>query len=217
MPVSAESDRRSRALAIGLLVFLFVLYVCIPRNASLRDFDPAKLAERETTMWRDYANQSYPKLFYDLYQSSRREYGFSPLDSFRMALAAAHAARLFQPTQSRAEADVALPALEVYYRLLEKGLPATFDYDKAAQLELDWWQARRDKAAPGDYGRTIAATSALVYGVDNPLIVEAGVLRAEAMAYRDARGDKMTAEDWSKVRSQLSAAYNKLKQGIEQR
>lgn len=217
MPVSAESDRRSRVLAIGLLVFLLALYVGVPRNASLRDFDPAKLAERETTMWRDYYNQSYPKLFLDLYLSSRREYGFSPLDSFRMALAAAHAARLFQPTQSRAEAEIALPALEVYYRLLEKGVPGTFDYDKAAQLELDWWQARRDKAAPADYGRTIAATSSLVYGVDNPSIVEAGILRAEAMAYRDARGNNMTAEDWGKVRSQLSAAYSKLKQGIEQR
>uniref|UniRef100_UPI00195364FB hypothetical protein n=1 Tax=Klebsiella pneumoniae TaxID=573 RepID=UPI00195364FB len=92
-------------LLIGLLIFLCLLYIAIPRNASLRDFDPTKLAARETTMWRDSYNQS-PKLFLDHYLSSRRDYGFSPLDSFRMALAAAHAARLFQPTQSREEANV---------------------------------------------------------------------------------------------------------------
>lgn len=217
MPVSADSDRRSRILAIGLLIFLCLLYIAIPRNASLRDFDPAKLAARETIMWRDYYNQSYPKLFLDLYLSSRRDYGFSPLDSFRIALAAAHAARLFQPTQSREEANVALPPLQVYFRLLEKGVSSAFDYDRAAQLELDWWQARREKVAPKDYGRTIAATSALVYGVDNPAIAEAGVLRAEAMAYRDARAGNMTAEDWNKVQSQLAASYAKLRQGLEQR
>lgn len=216
MPVSADSDRRSRILLIGLLIFLCLLYIAIPRNASLRDFDPTKLAARETTMWRDSYNQS-PKLFLDHYLSSRRDYGFSPLDSFRMALAAAHAARLFQPTQSREEANIALPPLQVYFRLLEKGVSTSFDYDRAAQLELDWWQARREKVAPKDYGRTIAATSALVYGVDNPAIAEAGLLRAEAMAYRDARAGSMTAEDWAKVRSQLVAAYTKLKQGLEQR
>lgn len=216
MPVSADSDRRSRFLAIGLLVFLVVLYIAIPRNADLRDFDPAKLAERETAVWRDYYDQRYPKLFLDLYLSSRREYGFSPLDSFRIALAAAHAARLFQPTQSREEATVALPALQVYYRLLEKGVSTTFDYGRAAQLELDWWQARREKAPPQDYGRTIAATSALVYSMDNRAIVESGLLRAEAMAYRDARGNNMSDEDWRKVKGQLSVAYSKLKQGLVQ-
>jgi hypothetical protein len=217
MPVSADSDRRSRVLAVGLLIFLFVLYIAIPRNASLWDFDPDRLASRETKLWRDYYDQRYPKLFFDLYLSSRRDFGFSPLDSFRMALAAAHAARLFQTTQSRDEANAALPALEVYYRLLEKGVSTAFDYDKAAQLELDWWQARRDKAPPQDYGRTIAATTALVYGVDNPLITEAGVMRAQAMAYRDERGRAMTAADWNMVQQRLAAAYGKLKQGLEQR
>ena len=214
MAVSAQSDRQSVKIAIGLFVLVTILYAGIPRNADLRAFDPKEMAERETAMWRDYYDKRYVGLFFELYQSSRAEFRFSPLDSFRIALAAAHAARLFQPTKSRAEAAVALPALEVYYRLLHKGAPVNFDTGKAAQLELDWWQARREKAAPQAYGRTIAETAAMIYGVENPLVAQSGLLRAEAMAFRDARDSKMTDGDWSSVSGQLSAAYGKLKEGI---
>jgi hypothetical protein len=217
MAVSSQTDRQSYKLAIGVLVFGALLYVAMPRNADLRAFDPQRMAERETEMWRDYYDKRYVQLFWDLYSSSRSEFRFSPLDSFRMALAAAHAARLFQPTTSRAEAGVALPPLEVYYGLLRKGAPVDFAADKAAQLELDWWQARREKVAARDYGKTIAAAASLIYGVDNPSIEESGVLRAEAMAYRDARGGRMTDADWRNVSSQLAAAYGKLKDGIARR
>lgn len=215
MTVSAQSDRQSYKIAIGLLLFVAFLYAIIPRNADIRDFDPQSLARRETAMWRDYYDKHYLRLFWGLYRSSRSEFHFSPLDSVRIALAAAHAARLFQPTTSREEATVALPPLEVYYGLLRKGAPVEFDADKAAQLELDWWQARREKVPPADYGRTIAETTAMVYGADNAAIAESGVLRAEAMAYRDARSGKMTDNDWRNITGQLTTAYGKLKQGIE--
>jgi hypothetical protein len=217
MAVSAQSDRQSVKIAIGLFVFVGLLYAGMPRNADLRAFDPQEMAQRETAMWRDYYDKRYVRLFWDLYESSRVEFRFSPLDSFRIALAAAHAARLFQPTTSREAASVALPPLEVYYNLLRKGAPVDFDPDKAAQLELDWWQARREKAAPGDYGQKIAATASMIYGAQNPLIAESGRLRAEAMAYRDARDDKMTDADWRAISSQLAAAYGKLKEGIAKR
>ena len=40
MAVSAQSDRQSYKIAIGLLLFVALLYAIIPRNADLRDFDP---------------------------------------------------------------------------------------------------------------------------------------------------------------------------------
>lgn len=215
MPVSEQSDRRSYKFAITILVFIAILYAGIPRNADLRAFDPARMAARETAMWRDYYEKHYVKLFIDLYRASRREFRFSPLDSFRIALAGAHAARLFQPTRTREEAEIAMPPLEVYYSLLRKGSPASFDPEKAARLELDWWQARREQNQPQDYGRTIAATASMIYGSQNPDIEQSGILRAEAMAYRDARNGRMTRDDWSAVAGQLSMAYGKLKQGID--
>jgi hypothetical protein len=98
--------------------------------------------------------------------------------------------------------------------LLRKGARTNFDPERAAELELDWWQARREKAAPRDYGKTIAATSSMIYGAENPSVTESGLLRAEAMGYRDARSGKMTDNDWGAVSDQLKTAYGKLKEGI---
>jgi hypothetical protein len=96
--------RRAILLILALAVGAAGIYLCWPRKADLRAFDPTGMARLETAMWRDYYEKHYPRLFYHLYEVSRTQFGFSPLDSFRIALSAAQAAKIFQPTRSRAEA-----------------------------------------------------------------------------------------------------------------
>lgn len=202
-------------MAVACLVLLAVaLYWSIPRRADLRTFDPAKMAVLETAMWRDYYDKRYPGLFFHLYLSTRDEFGFSPLDSLKIALAAANAARTFQPTRSREEANAALPSLVSYYRLLARAAPATFDVDQAARLELDWWQARREDVPPETYGRTIAATSSLLYGKSDDLMMQSGIERAQAMAFRDQHRNDMTDADWSAIELELFKAYSKLRRSV---
>ena len=191
-------------------------YAVAPRKSDLRGFEPAGMARLETAMWRDYYERHYPSLFYHLYESSRAQFGFSPLDSFRIALAAAQAAGAFQPTHSRAEAAAALPHLFVYYGLLRAAAPAAFEVAAAANLELDWWQARREQVAPGDYGITIARVAALTYGTpaEGTAMLAYGIGRAQAMAYRDARGAGINEQDWSSIEAQLREAYQQLKLAI---
>ncbi len=111
---------RRRRLWIGML--LIVLAAAAwggwPRRADLRAFEPAEMARLETAMWRDYYEKRYPALFYHLTTLSRTQFGFSPLDSVRIALSAARAANAFQPTRSRAAAAAAMPQLVGYYELL---------------------------------------------------------------------------------------------------
>jgi hypothetical protein len=144
---------------------------------------------------------------------SRTQFGFAPLDGFRIALSAAQAAKAFQPTRSRAAADAALPPLVIYYRLLASAVPGGFDVAEAARLELDWWQARREAVGPRQYGVTVARLAASTYGkpADDPSLLITGIGRAEAMAYRDARGQAMTDPDWSKVECRSRRAYWSLK------
>lgn len=63
------------------------------------------------------------------------------------------------------------------------------------------------------YGITMAEMAALTYGrdKDDAVLRESGVARAEAMAYRDARGRGMTAEDWAAIETQLLRACQLLK------
>ena len=208
--------RRAIVLTLALTAAAIGGYVCWPRKADLRSFDPAAMARLETAMWRDYYDKHYPTLFYHLYEVSRAQFGFAPSDSVRIALAAAQAAKTFQPTRSREAANAALPALVTYYRLLASAAPGGFDVEAAARLELDGWQARREAVGPHDYGVTVARVAAITYGKrpDDPVLLESGVGRAEAMAYRDARGQAMAEQDWSEIEGQLRRAYQRLKAAV---
>jgi hypothetical protein len=207
---------RMICLALALILVAIGAYVSWPRKADLRAFDPAEIARLETVMWRDYYDKRYPALFYHLYELSRTQFGFAPLDSFRIALAAARAAKAFQPTRSREAANAALPALVTYYRLLASATPEGFNVEEAARLELDWWQARREAVGPAQYGVTVARVAAITYGKhpDDPSLVMSGIGRAEAMAWRDARGQGMTETDWSEIECRLRRAYRSLKAAV---
>lgn len=172
------------------------------------------MAQAETLMWRHYYEKRYPPLFADLYGVARDQQGFSPADSARIAFLAARAAKRFQPSRSRAEADAALPDLMDYFALLARAASGKVDVDKAARSELDWWQLRREKVGPDDYGLIVARVSTLLYGVDNAEIRRSGVLRGRAMAYRDGHGSAMTEADWTEIAGQLDASYRLLKQAI---
>jgi hypothetical protein len=200
------------ATAVALVV-LAAAYGLVPRHADLRKFDPPTMARLETAMWRHYYEKKYAALFLDLYDVSRDE-GFSPFDSVRIAFRAAGAARAFQPTTSRAEAQVALPPLTEYFRILAGAAPVPVDTGEIARTELDWWQARRENVTPDRYGLTVARVSTLLYGVDNADMRQAGIVRAQAMAYRDAHGSSMNEADWETISAQLNAAYGLLKRAI---
>ena len=165
-------------------------------------------------MWRHYYEKRYPALFIDLYGVGRSQYGFSPLDSLQLALAAATAAKAFQPSISRAEAEAALPALVSYFRILSGAAPAAFEVEDAARTELAWWQARREAVTPEEYGPIIARVATLVYGVDGDDLRQSGAVRAQAMAYRDAHDANMTETDWSLIADRLELAYGLLKKAL---
>jgi hypothetical protein len=209
-------SRRTVILTLALVSGLIGAYASWPRHADLRRFEPAEIARLETAMWRDYYDKRYPALFYHLYEMSRTQFAFSPLDSLRIALAAAHAAKAFQPTRSREAANAALPPLVTYYRLLASATPGGFDAEAAARLELDWWQARREAVSPEQYGVTVAGVAAITYGKrpDEPSLLISGFGRADAMAYRDARAQAMTDQDWTEIECRLRRAYRSLKAAV---
>jgi hypothetical protein len=213
---TSEIDRRRilRWLAGAAIALTALAYAAIPRHADLAAFDPAEMARLETAMWRHYYEQRYVSLFLALYDVARWQQGFSPLDSVRLALKAVRAAKSFQPSTSRAGAEAALPHLVGYFRILAGGAPAAVDVEDAARTELAWWQARREAVAPEQYGAIIARVSTLLYGVDTADVRRAGILRAQAMAYRDAQGDTMTEADWSAIENELQPAYGLLKKAV---
>jgi hypothetical protein len=74
----------------------------------------------------------------------------------------------------------------------------------------------REAAGPQQYGVTIARVAAITYGkkADDPSLLTSGIGRAEAMAYRDARGQAMTDPDWSEIECRLRRAYRSLQAAV---
>lgn len=208
--------RGSLGVAIALLAALALgaLYLFFPRQADLTAFDPQAMGRLETAMWRHYYEKRYVALARDLYDAARRQQGFSSWDSMRIAIAAASADGTFQPTTSRAQAEKALGPLKTYFSLLARGAPVKVDVDEAARTELAWWQARRDAVPAPEYGLLIAHVTTLLYGVAGEDVQRAGVLRAQAMDYRDAHAGSMTEADWNAITDALQRSYAMLKTAV---
>jgi len=201
-------------LILFLLALLGAGYALWPRQGDLRTFDPEAAARLETEMWRAYYGHNYQALAGAIYSLHRDVYHFSPGDSAQLAYDSGKAAQLFQPTNGRAEAQVALPWLVKYYTLLRDRSGEAFDPDKAARLELDWWQLRREKATPAQYGVVVAQVAEELFQVQNEHIERAAQLRAEMMEYRDDRRGRMEADDWDHIAQNLIESYRELKTGV---
>ena len=198
-----------------VLVLAGLAYVFWPRQGDLRGFDPDAVARLETAMWRDYYTHDYKGLGTRLYALYHDEYRFSPGDSLRLSYATGKAAQVFQPTSNRAEAQVALPLLIQYFTLLRDHSGEAFDPDKAARLELDWWQLRRENATPAQYGAVVAQVTEELFHVRNSSIDESALQRAQMMRYRDdRRNGGMQPDDWTHIETNLIEAYRKLKAGL---
>ena len=49
---------------------------------------------------------------------------------------------------------------------------------------------------------------------DDPTMLQSGITSAEAMAWRDARGQAMAAPDWAAIESQLLDAHRLLEAAV---
>src|SRR3569623_688334 len=88
-------------LVLAVLLLIAGLWFFWPRRASLRSFDPVAMGRLEADMWHCYYDKRYLGLAWDLWHTARDQYGFSPLDSLRLARHAALAAKAAQPVQTR--------------------------------------------------------------------------------------------------------------------
>lgn len=205
---------KSAVLACAVCLTVSIVWFCWPRHADLRGFDPEAMGRIEAASWRHYYEKQWPALFRDIYRGAREQYGFSPCEACQIALHAARAARRFQPSRNRSAAEQAIPPLVDYFRVIRRDAKVEFDPAVAARLELEWWQLRRENKSWTDYGRAIAAASAMVYG-RTPAELEPGSLkRAAMMDLRDRKGRSMTDADWQGIERGLVEAWLLTQQAV---
>ena len=197
---------------LAVVVAIFVWFQDAVSGPDMTGFDPQEMGRLESAMWRNYYQGHWIQLACQTMEGACGQYGFSWWDGSRLSLHAARAALYFR---KKTDDPRCRPELDRYYAIISKATGQKFDIRAAASLALQWWKERRRSIAPNDYARTIARATALVYGVPEETVLPAARMRAEAMAYRDARRDgKMTDTDWQEIARQLMLAYASLKEAV---
>jgi len=199
-------------VTLALAVAVGVWFQHAVSKPNMMGFDPQEMGRLESAMWRRYYERHWPQLACQTMEGACGQYRFSWWDGSLLSLHAARAALFFR---KKTDDPRCLPELDRYYAIISSATGQKFDVRAAAALELQWWKERRRQVAPKDYARTIAQVTALVYGVPEETVLPAARMRADAMAYRDARWDgKMTEAEWQEIARQLMLAYASLKEAV---
>jgi len=201
------------AALFGVAALLLALDHGLARPGIDR-FDPVKMGDTEASMWRDYYDGRWVSLGWRMLGLARAQYGFSWCDSARLSWHAARAALYFRRDMNDPRC---LPALCRHYEVVSKASPRGFAPEEVARLELQWWRERRRSPGPKVYGATMAAETAIIYGIGPAESEAAAMLRASMMDYRDQRRHgKMTESDWQTVATNLREAHRKVSLALRQ-
>ena len=183
------------------------------------EFDPDRLAELETAMWKAYYRRQPARLFgyllLGLREQAHASWPRALAASFFLTRAAAGFAR------ASGEYERFAPDVARGYRLL--GLPVDVDAEEVARRELRWWVVRREigLAAGAAAGEAITCLYAELYNVPESAVAEAGRLRGEAAEVRDRGGsadpDGHTGRGlayWPRVAALLRQSYRELHRAV---
>ena len=182
-----------------------------PQTHDLRDFDGHEVARLETDMWRSYYDHRPAKLFGELAELLRTQYGFPFWRSVLGAFYAARSAEVFQAGHNRSEYKRALPDIVHYYTWVRRTSTEPFDVNNAASLELEWWIIHRehDKYGKEALDRSLADLQAAIYGRPVDDFAQHAVTRADAMLLRDVRAESgsPSPDDWRQIGKLLDTSW----------
>lgn len=209
-----------RKIILSLLTLLGIWIATdfwVPRQHDLRQFNPTVIGILETKMWRSYYEKKPLLLFWQSAQLFRQQLKAPFWRSFKIAYHVAKAAFIFKNGTNRKDYNLALPNLQAFYLEVARLSNRSFEVNRAAKQELEWWIIRRyrEEHPPEEWTKLQAHVAAEVYGVDPALCESYGDLRTEAMLYRDNLGKKIGEEDWEKIEKMLVRAWQDLQRSLK--
>jgi hypothetical protein len=215
---------RKIILRISLLVVLLLIAGVLfdlyyPRTINLRQFDADEVARLETDMWRSYYGRERVKLFNQLSELLRTQYHIPLARSIQMSYYAANASLTFKDGKGRADYEKALPDLIKFYGAFHKMSDISFNVDRVARLELEWWIIHRERKnhSPGDLEKALAELQSEIYQIPVDRLMEHGRLRAEAMTIRDTKAESggVNEDDWARINELLRQSYRSLATAVK--
>jgi len=178
-------------------------------KANLRRFDYRKVARLDTAMWRSYADadRKFFGLFIQAFTLIKYQLGFSWLATIKLAYYAGRAAAAYRLRKGKENYPLARKNLTKLFETVSRNCDRPFDFKRAAELELEWWDIQR---YPEKHQKTLAQSlnenMAAVYGVSAASIKGYGNNRAAALALLNDGSSKQMAVLLAKAWQSLHAA-----------
>jgi hypothetical protein len=184
---------------------------------DLREFDPERMAAFDAVMWKVYYDHQFGRLLFLLMRLIQLQFGLSHIRSLRVAYYGAVAAADFRVKMGHENRQRVVRRLSKMYRIVSDHAVKPFDYQKAAELELEWWMVHR---YPRDYQITLAESlanaMAVVFDVPPSRLMTYAHGRADAMILRDAvEALNGQPPDWQKIEAMLVKSYRSLHKAVQ--
>lgn len=189
-------------------------------KSDLTQFNFQKMARLDSDMWRAYYNHQFFKLFLLLIQLMKTQFRFNWFTTLRLAYYSGTAAAYYRIKKHKGvDNDRVLRKLSRFYKLISSNATETFDYEKAAKLELAWWDIhRRSYKNNAELEQSLADGMAAIYNIPASKLREYAHYRAEAMILPRHEGDSQsTPTDWEAITNMLVKAWESLHATVQKR
>jgi hypothetical protein len=203
--------KKRKIILAGLLLLAVWIITDLnyPFKTDIKKFNAAETARLDGAMWRSYYEKKRVKLFMQSATLMRNQFHIPFWRSNRMAYQVAKAAFVFKDGMNRTDYEKAMPSLTSYYKSIHRISDVSFDAEKAARLELEWWIIRRERLQhpPAEWEKYLAEGAEVVYHIPAEKFNEYAHLRVNAMLLRDNKGASITENDWQQIDSLLQKAW----------
>lgn len=167
--------------------------------ADLTRFDYQKVAKLDAETWRSYynGNHNFYRLFTQALGLIKNQFGFSWYASAKLAYYAGWAASSYRLKSRNENYPRTLKNLTKMFKTVSANCSKPFDFKKAAELELEWWDIQR---YPGKHKKSLAQSldenMTTVYGLNDGSVKGYGSNRAAALELLNKTGDDKQIRDY---------------------
>jgi len=156
--------------------------------SPMRSFDPRAVGRLECRAWETYYRRKWGAFLLASVGLVRAAFRMGWRDTVLGAWLVLRANQKWAPCPDNDPA-AARALMARFYRLLGASEGARFDPVRAAELEVEWWRAHREKQHGADSKEALVVALrdvyAYTYGADPASVREAAQLRADAMDISD--------------------------------
>ncbi len=186
-------------------------------KANLRDFDYQKVGKLDADMWRAYYNHKFLSLFKLLFLLIKQQLGLNWLTTLRLAYYSAWAAADYRINRKNVNRTRVLKNITKFYKLISDNATEAFNFNKTAELELEWWDIHRgSKENNEELELSIAAAAAVIYNLNPALLKEYANYRAEAMILpRHQANSDHNRTDWVKIQEMTIKSWGALHAAVQ--